>query len=284
MPAYRFCRTDDIPALVVAWNACYRPHFPDEPELTEERFKKAAREIGLSTGSSMLATENGEPVALLLAAKREEASFVQAIAVRPGHERRGHGRHLVDSLRRKSAILGPSKILAEVPLDRQPAVSFFAACGFIPETLYGDYRLEAPSPRDPALAPGLAVPVRFEELEEAGCFARASSCSWERSPATLGKLRGELEGRAIFSERRIEAWVLARRGSGPAELASFGHAGDPDAIALLGFLFHDLAREKTGGLRLHKVSEDELSPAVLESWGFRRVRTYRRFAATASAG
>lgn len=283
MPAYRFCRTDDVPALVEAWNVCYRPHFPVEPELTPERFRQAAREIGLWTGSSMLATEDGEPVAVLLAAKREEASLVHGIGVRPGHARRGHGRHLLDSLRRKAAILGPQRIVAEVPLDLPAALAFFQACGFRPEARFADWVLET-APRAAAAPSGLGTTVAFEDLEAAGCLEAPSPCAWARSPSTLRSLRRELEGRAVVSDSRVEAWTLARHREGAVEVAGFGHAGDPPSRALLGYLLHELGRSGGGPVRLRRVAEEELPGPVLESWGFRRVREFAGLAMTASAG
>ena len=47
MASYRFCRTDDVALLVAAYNRCYRPHFPDEPELTVDAFRLLIRERNL---------------------------------------------------------------------------------------------------------------------------------------------------------------------------------------------------------------------------------------------
>lgn len=283
MPAYRFCRTDDIPALVQAWNACCRPHFPAEPELTEERFKQAAREIGLWTGSSMLATEGGEPVAVLLTARREEASLVHSIGVRPGHERHGHGRHLLDSLRRKAAILGPQRIVAEVPLDLEVALAFFRACGFRAEARFADWVLESVPPAAAARA-DLSATVALEELDAAGCLKAPSPCAWSRSPSTLRSRSSALEGRAVVSDRRVEAWTLAGSDGGAVEVAGFGHAGDLSSRALLGYLLHELGRSAGQPVRLRRVAEGELAGSVLESWGFRRVREFAGLSMTASAG
>ena len=98
MASYRFCRSDDIALLVEAHNACYRVHFPDLPRLTVEGFKQAIREIDLWTSSCMVALAGADPIAVLLATKREAEALVYRIGVHPDHPRQGHGRHLLSSL------------------------------------------------------------------------------------------------------------------------------------------------------------------------------------------
>ena len=55
MPAYRFCRTDDIPLLVNALNACYVVHFPDQVALSVADFKREIRELDVWASSCMVA-------------------------------------------------------------------------------------------------------------------------------------------------------------------------------------------------------------------------------------
>ena len=71
MASFRFCRTDDVPLLVEAYNACYHVHFPDLPPMTVDRFKRAAREIDLWASSCMVAVVDSKPAAVLLATKRD---------------------------------------------------------------------------------------------------------------------------------------------------------------------------------------------------------------------
>ena len=56
-----------------------------------------------------------DPVGVLLGAKRPRRRWSTASRVHPEHRRRGHGRHLLTSLGPKLAILGPPRIVAEVP-------------------------------------------------------------------------------------------------------------------------------------------------------------------------
>src|SRR6266404_5131362 len=153
MSGYRFCRTDDIPLLVDAYNAC-RSASCAEPALTVAAFKQAAREIGLWASSCMLAFEGETPIAVLLGAKNEEANFVHRIAVRDDRQRKGHGRHLIDSLKRKCAILGPARLLTEVQAELVGVRRFFERCGFVEESRYSDLVAD-PVPPAPATAGAL---------------------------------------------------------------------------------------------------------------------------------
>lgn len=57
----------------------------------------------------------------------DDLAEVRALAVAPGHERRGHGRNLVHRLLEEARALGIGRVFA---LTYQPA--FFARCGFRP--------------------------------------------------------------------------------------------------------------------------------------------------------
>ena len=103
MAGYRFCRSDDIPLLVAAHNACWVPHFGAEQAMTVESFKRGVRELGLWASSCMVAFADDEPIGILIGAKRDrDANCVHRLAIRPGYERLGHGRHLLTSLANKS--------------------------------------------------------------------------------------------------------------------------------------------------------------------------------------
>src|SRR5687767_7311545 len=155
MSAYRFCRTDDIGLLVDALNRCWAPYFPAEPAATPASFKQTIRGLQVWCSSCMVAFSGPDPIGVLIGAKRPSGTLIHKIAVHPDHVRQGHGRHLLDSLGSKLAILGPPRIVAEVPETLDTACALFRACGYVEESRLTDYVLdreamEPPVPADQA--------------------------------------------------------------------------------------------------------------------------------------
>ena len=147
MSSYRFCRTDDIGLLVDALNRCWAPHFPGEPPMTPAAFKRSIRDLQVWCSSCMVAFSGSDPIGVLIGAKRPSGTLIHKIAVHPDHRRQGHGRHLLTSLGSKLAILGPPRMVAEVPEAFAPACELFSACGYVEEALLTDYVLEGDGAR-----------------------------------------------------------------------------------------------------------------------------------------
>jgi len=277
MSGYRFCRTDDIPLLVETFNACWQSHFPNEPSLTLDGFKREVRELNLWASSSMLAISENEPVGVVLGAKRDDANLVRAIVVRRGHERRGHGRHLLESLRRKVAILGPPRLVAEIPVDWTGPRRFFERCGFSPEASYTDFLAEAIDDT-PSGAEALISTASLEDLLEGGVLDGWVGRAWERSAQTLRNRSRELEGFAIASDVRIEAYLLGRGLERGSEIAAVG-GPRPE---LLHLLVARLYERRGGPLIIPKIGENEVSFATLRDLGFRAAREYVAYGAALS--
>ena len=143
LSSYRFCRTDDVALLVDALNRCWSPYFPDEPPVTPATFKRSIRDLQVWCSSCMVAFSGSDPIGVLIGAKRPSGTLVHKIAVHPDHRRQGHGRHLLASLGSKLAILGPPRIIAEVPETFAAACELFSASGYVQEALLTDYVLGA---------------------------------------------------------------------------------------------------------------------------------------------
>ena len=154
MAAYRFCRSDDITLLGDALNRCWSPYFPDEPPMTPAAFKRSIRDLQVWCSSCMVAFSGSDPIGVLIGAKRPSGTLVHKIAVHPDHRRQGHARHLLASLGSKLAILGPPRIVAEVPETFAPACELFSASGYVQEGLLTDYVFHPTAHTTRAGAPG----------------------------------------------------------------------------------------------------------------------------------
>ncbi|MBI2185701.1 MAG: GNAT family N-acetyltransferase [Acidobacteria bacterium] len=213
MSAYRFCRTDDIGLLVDALNRCWAPYFPDEPAMTPAAFKRSIRDLQVWCSSCMVAFAGSDPIGVLIGAKRPSGTLVHRIAVHPDHRRQGHGRHLLASLGSKLAILGPPRIVAEVPETLAPACELFRASGYVQEALLTDYVSPFDSRGSAPLAQGgqtsqhaggLVIPITVDDLAANGLLEEAhSQTCWERSVETLTARKDDIAGLAVASDERM---------------------------------------------------------------------------------
>src|SRR5204863_8386814 len=168
MSAYRFCRSDDIGLLVDALNRCWAPYFPEEPPATAASFKRSIRDLQVWCSSCMVAFSGSDPIGVLIGAKRPSGTLIHKIAVHPDHVRQGHGRHLLTSLGSKLSILGPPRMMAEVPETLDAPRGLFAACGYVEESILTDYFLDGPVQSDArgraaGGVEGFAIPVMVDD-------------------------------------------------------------------------------------------------------------------------
>ena len=236
MPAYRFCRTDDIPLLVDALNACYVVHFPDQKPLSIADFKREIRELNVWASSCMTASEDTTPIAVVTGAKREHETLIHRIGVHPDFQRQGHARHLLESLSHKLSVLGPPKIVAEVPDDQPWARDLFEAVGYDAVGSFADFMLAEPLALAPEASP--LRPIGLDDLQRTGSLAANVTRSWERAVETLQNRKDQLEGLAVSSGERVEAYALFRDlpEHGRREIVALGgtqRRTDADARVLL---------------------------------------------------
>lgn len=286
MAAYRFCRTDDIQLLVDALNRCWAPYFPDEPPMTPAAFKRSIRDLQVWCSSCMVAFVGADPIGVLIGAKRPSGTRIHKIAVHPDHVRLGHGRHLLESLASKLAILGPPRIVAEVPESLAAARGLFQACGYIEEAVLTDYVLgtgvQGPGARVATRAEaggdaGFVIPITVDDLDANGLLQDGVPQSpWERSVETLAARKADIAGLAVASDERIEAYILYVQGEIMA-LRSLVEDGG-------GRVMHLVSQAQAQGLQLvrfAKVHPAELSQEVIVALGFRPSGRHRLYATTA---
>jgi GNAT superfamily N-acetyltransferase len=316
MTAYRFCRTDDIGLLVDAVNRCWSPYFPDQPAMTPAAFKRSIRDLQVWCSSCMVAFSGADPIAVLIGAKRPSGTLVHKIAVHPDHRRQGHGRHLLTSLGSKLAILGPPRIVAEVPESQAPACELFSATGFAQEALLTDHvwtceeddagetaamaacpepstgsgssramSRDERAPQGSASRMGFVIPVTVDDLAANGLLGEAEQrVCWKGSVETLTARKDDIAGLAVASDEGIEACVLYLTCAACAE-------GTAEIVALRTFVEDDggrlkalLARLRAQGmntLRIPKVHPAEFPDGLLATLGFRPAGGHRLYAATA---
>lgn len=278
MASYRFCRPDDIPLLVAAVNRCYDVHFPGAAPLTVDEFRLEMKQLQLWPSNSMVASGGDGPVAVMLGTKRPREVLVRRIGVAPGYERQGHGRHLLTSLAQKLAVLGPPRLVAEVPAALEGACGFFAAAGWRDEARLTDYERPAASRRPP---PGLLAPVTVGELDALGFLPDRPDLPWQRQAESLRASAHELSGLAVVGGEEWAAWGLFRDAGAAGEVLALGRGGGQTAA--LAMVLDGIQAAHPGPLRLAAVLPGELPEGLLAALGFAPSATTRRFAAEVPA-
>jgi ribosomal protein S18 acetylase RimI-like enzyme len=282
MPGYRFCRTDDIALIAQAVNTCFGVHFPELPPLSTDDFKREIRELDVWCSSCMVVSADGEAIGIVTGAKRERETLIQRIGVRPDYQRKGHARHLLESLSQKLAILGPPRLVAEVPCDLPEVCELFESLGYRAELALADFSLSQPLA---ALATTSEVDrVGLDDLLSCGALDPAADRSWERAVPTLQNRKDQLHGLAIASDTRVEAYALFRDlrapdGSEQREIVSLGgaDAGGDDTSVLLEIAIRAACAASPGAVSIPKISSDEVCWRQLESLGFEKNRSYTRY-------
>ena len=233
----------------------------------------------------MVAFSDSDLIGVLIGAKRPSGTRVHKIAVHPDHRRQGHGRHLLASLGSKLAILGPPKIVAEVPENLAAACGLFRACEYVEEAVLTDYVLELNEHQDGSRVEGLVIPVTIDDLAANGLLEEPhSQTCWERSVETLTARKADITGLAVASDERIEAYLLyVARGMDETEILSL-RCFIEDSGARLRQLLDQLRAQGMDRFRFPKVQPGEIPKEWLETLGFRVAGRHQLYAATARAG
>jgi hypothetical protein len=261
--------------------------------MTPATFRRSIRDLQVWCSSCMVAFSGSDPIGVLIGAKRPSGTIVHRIAVHPDHRRQGHGRHLLASLGSKLAILGPPRIVAEVPETLTAACELFSATGYVQDVILTDYIWPGGAVHTSMPGSGnFVIPVTVDDLAANGLLGLdyPPTC-WERAVETLMAKKAEISGLAVASDERIEAYLLYMNcGPGPEGTVEGAWAGAPTAeIVSLRSFFEDggarlrqlLSQLGMRTCRFPKVHPAEISKTCLEALGFRPAGGHLLYAATA---
>lgn len=283
MASYRFCRSDDVPLLIRAYNECFRPPGGTEP-IDRDRFKWWVRALELWTSSCMVATEGPQLIGVLLAAKRETENCLLAVGVHPDFRHKGHGRHLVTSLSQKLAILGPPRILAEVPAGHERFRTFLEHCDYVEGEALTDYALEPPFAAS-TIPVEMIAEIGLDELAGAGFPDHAADFPWGRQPRSIARRQeyfASVRVLALAGVDRFEAAIVVDESDRTARrILAIHYANEDQGSTLVGGLLRHYALQADTPLVWERVHESECVLRRATGWGLRPAAATLRFETTA---
>jgi GNAT superfamily N-acetyltransferase len=255
--------------------------------MTPAAFKQWIRDLQVWCSSCMVAFSGADAIGVLIGAKRPSGTLVHRIAVHPDHRRQGHGRHMLESLGSKLAILGPPRIVAEVPEALPAGSGLFSASGYVQEAFLTDYLLEGRALGERGVsAPGegFVIPITVDDLAANGLLesVHPHTC-WERSVEALRARKDEIGGLAVASDERIEACILYMEQGAEADIMGLQAFVEDDGARLKGLLARLWARG-IGTARFPKVHPEESSKEFLEALGFRPAGRHLLYSTLARSG
>ena len=293
MPSFRFCRPDDAALLVDAVNRCYNIHFPELPEFTLDDFKREVKELNLWSSSCMLALDDGKPVGVIIAAKRQASSLILRLGIHPQYQGQGYASHLLTSLKGKMAVLGPPLLTVELSDDNENLHAFFEKQGFQVRRRYQDFSLTAAL--EPPAMPEMIIPIDVEDVEDRYVKSeeepfvppprdqgKEEALAWERSTRTLRNRKKQIKGIGVPDVDGMAAYLFYMEAP-PAhgghelpgvEIFGLGCRDEEKAPVLLGLLLKYLSNEISPNIKIPKLSPSEISYSFLEKLGFQKEKSH----------
>lgn len=152
----------------------YFVNVPDAPVLFDAR----VRTEHISLADSRVARVDGEPVGLVLMARRGRVSRVAGMGIIPSHRNRKLGASMLLPLLEEARTRGDSRMVLEVIEQNAPAVKLYERLGFQRvRRLVGFVGTPAPEP------------AALEEVEPLACARLlADDLPWQMAPATVAGL------------------------------------------------------------------------------------------------
>lgn len=250
--------------------------------MTLERFRWEMKVFDLWPSNSMVASSGKGPIAVMIGTKRAQEVLILRVGVHPEHQRQEHGLHLLTSLSQKLAVLGPERLVMEVPRSIPGLDAFARAAGYREEASFTTF-LRPSGAADPVPEEWI-LPVTVTELLEQDLLSEKPDHCWQRSLLTLKNRGDELEGLAWVSPERLEAFILfspPEDGSEIEILAMDGPSGERREF-FLGLLLRSLVGRYAVPLKVPRLVAGDPAEGLLRSLGFEAVSFHDRFAARAT--
>ncbi len=283
VPAARVSCAERTALLNAAYAGYYLPL-----HLTEAQLSHMDRVYDMDLSRSVVAYAGARPVGMASLARRGLRAWISSVAVLPEWRRRGIGTLMISHLVSAARQAGLSRLILEVIAQNGPARSLYAALGFCGSRELLTWRRDGDADPLPIPAERLAPVSPAEMLRRFAGLPRVAAPeqgwhdqppSWQREPATLRNLAGDLRGyrldragiaAAPVRDRHPAAYCLVNDSSEVVSLMDVGINPAEEASLVGRLLLQALAAAYRGqALSAVNVPVDAVLNRILAALGFR---------------
>lgn len=229
-------------------------------------------ELQLWASSCMIAFEDEDPVAVLIGCKRDHASWISRLAVKPEYQRKGHASHLLDSLVRKMAILGPPLVCLEIPQWAKEMNALAAGLGF---SKNGCTWQDMDWKGQPVAARGASLIAQLEWLDvaQSHLVGGRGGQAWMHHVKTYEAIADDLTVWGVVADELL-ALAMFRDVDAVRELWLCDGVDSEAGRAASSLLLHDLCATSSGCVRAHRMNAEAPITALSQAVGFQPMRSY----------
>jgi len=116
---------DDSEAVIALWHECGLLHPNNDPR------KDIARKLRVRPDLFLVGVVNGAIVASVMIGYEGHRGWINYLAVSPAHQKRGHGRLLMETAERLLKAEGCPKINLQVRTTNAGVLAFYRAIGYL---------------------------------------------------------------------------------------------------------------------------------------------------------
>ena len=245
-------------------------------------FKREMRSMDLWPSSCMIALDGDRPIGVLTGCKRKDETLIARLGIHPEYTRRGHGSHLIDSLSKKLAVLGPPRITIEAETALSSLPAFLELNRYREESIVSDFTLN--QPLEPLAANEAIGRILLADAETLLATLPESELSWSRQTKTLTNRLESIEGLGFASVDALEACVFFERTADAIVVSRFATLTKRAEALLQSALLRSIPNPHRLRLEVPRIGAAELDSAILAGLGFAKGRSYTRYATVAQSG
>ena len=225
-------------------------------------FDFMARLVDMDFERSVVAYDEGRPVAVAMLCLRGDRAWVGGMGVVPGARGRGHGAAVMRAILGHAARAGASMVDLEVIESNAPAIRIYEALGFRETRRLVVWKLD-PAPTNPQPEEIALEPIEvWAALDLADRWVLGPT-PWQRSRRTIGNLPQPPEALASIREGGVVGTVVFRAVPDRVSVLALGAANQD--VAVLSTMLGELRRRHPSAMvRLLNLPAEDPATEVFE--------------------